>query len=177
MSHCSQSGSTSGPVAAPFMHSPGLGERIHPAKSNFPRTWWPVPDSWGPKVPLVLLVVIFRPRAHCHLRASRRFVGFFFFFFQLNARCLKLLPGCLAWLTHKLVSRLKTACSDLLLSPLWRWQQSTDPHFLPGERWQLFEKRIPIERCNPAPPPARLLPGSTGATVRRYVDLRPGQTV
>lgn len=74
--------------------------------------------------------------------------------FRLNARCLKLLrsePGRLGWLTHKFVSRLKTACSDLLLSRLGRWQQPTDPHFLPGERWQLFEKRIPIERCNPAP--------------------------
>lgn len=35
----------------------------------------------GAEGSMELLVVIFRPRAHCHLRASSRFVGFFFFFF------------------------------------------------------------------------------------------------
>lgn len=95
------------------------------------------------KVRLALVVGIVCPRGH--LRVSSRFV-LFSGETLLVANCSE--PDSRrnssgAWRQH---------VSTLRLSLLQRWQQSTDLHFLPGKRWQLFEKSVPIERCNSAPP-------------------------
>lgn len=63
---------------------------------------------------------------------------------RLNTLCSKLLrsePECLSGLTHtEIRSSWRQNVSTLRLSLRRCWQQSTDPHFLPGERWQLFSK-------------------------------------